>query len=145
MSIHSKFRSPEENADAPLTEKIDIYSLGNVFYTLLTGAIVWEDTQIQERNRRIIEGNTLPFPEYVNKSHSFRILAKVIVDCWTLDADERPSIFDVVKYLEDAVTSLKKNANALNARQFDRVKRRTIDHSFPPVSFEQLPHYATNR
>lgn len=129
LSLHSKFRSPEENADAPLTEKIDIYSLGNVFYTLLTGAIVWEDTELQERTRRIIEGNTLPFPQYVNESHSFRILAKVISDCWTLDVDERPSIFDVVKYLEDAVTSQKKTANALNVRQLDRVGRKTIDHS----------------
>jgi hypothetical protein len=109
-----------------LTEKIDVYSLGNVFYTLLTGAIVWEDTKLPERTRRILEGNTLPIPDYVKQSPSLGILAIAIVDCWTLDAAERPSIFDVVKYLEEAVVSQKKNAHGLHARQLDRSGRKPI-------------------
>ncbi len=99
-----------------MTEKIDIYSLGNVFYTLLTGTIVWEGTEFQERTRRIIEGKTLPIPDYVNKSLSSKILATVIIDCWTHDAEKRPSIFDVVEYLEEAVKSQKKNASFMTVR-----------------------------
>ncbi len=119
-----------------MTEKIDIYSLGNVFYTLLTGTIVWEDTDLQERTSRIIEGKTLPIPDYVNESLSSRTLATVIMDCWTLEAEKRPSIFDVVEYLEEAFKSLKKNANDLHSRQLDRGGRKSIDHFTPPVSFE---------
>jgi hypothetical protein len=96
-----------------------VYSFGNVLYTLLTGTIVWEETERQERTSRIIEGNTLPIPAYVKESASYQILANAITFCWTNDAEERPSIFDVVSYLEEAAASQEMNANEFHARSLD--------------------------
>ena len=33
MSPDGSLRAPEENVDAGLTEQVDVFSLGNVFYT----------------------------------------------------------------------------------------------------------------
>ena len=35
--LSHQWRAPEEYKDAPLTEKIDVWSLGNNLYSLLTG------------------------------------------------------------------------------------------------------------
>ena len=45
-------RSPEEYNNAPLTEKIDIYSAGNILYGIITGKKPWND----ERGRHVREG-----------------------------------------------------------------------------------------
>ncbi|KAL7523183.1 hypothetical protein ACHAXR_000056, partial [Thalassiosira sp. AJA248-18] len=99
------FRAPEENIDAPLTEKIDVYSLGNVFYSILTGRLVWEDYEYDERTRRIVEGVNLPIPEIYNESPSSHDLVRATYACWTNDAEERPSIFEVVEFLEESVAT----------------------------------------
>lgn len=104
-----------------------MYSLGNVFFSLLTGTLVWEDTEVRERTSRIIEGINLPIPDYVNESASTRIIANIIVDCWTRNAEERPSIFDVVNYLEEAVASQQKNVID-SIRQVDSGGRIPIVH-----------------
>ena len=103
-----------------------MYSFGNVLYTLLTGTIVWEETERQERTSRIIEGDKLSIPEYVKESASYQILANAITFCWTNDADERPSIFDVVNYLEEAFASQEMNASDFNARRLVRGGRKSI-------------------
>ncbi|KAL7527777.1 hypothetical protein ACHAXR_002119 [Thalassiosira sp. AJA248-18] len=99
------FRSPEENIDAPLTEKIDVYSLGNAFYSILTGKFVWEGYDDDERTHRIVEGMNLRIPKIYSESPSSHDLVRVIRACWTYDAEKRPSIFEVVKLLEKAVAT----------------------------------------
>jgi len=102
-------RSPEENIDAPLTEKIDVYSLGNVLYAILTGRRVWEHYDYDERVRRISEGITMRIPRpYREEAPSSPrtasgALVRVIEACWTHDARNRPSAFEVVEMLERAV------------------------------------------
>jgi hypothetical protein len=59
----------------------------------------------QERDTRIISGDTLSIPDYYEDSPSYRALAGVVQACWTNRAGDRPSIFEVVNSLEEAVAS----------------------------------------
>ena len=97
------FRAPEENIDEPLTEKIDIYSLGNVLYSVLTGIMVHSERSSHEAHQRIVEGKTEPIADSYYEEPSLAALAEVIELCWTYDVEERPSIFEVVQVLEGAV------------------------------------------
>jgi hypothetical protein len=87
-----------------------VFSLGNAFYSLLTGRIVWENVEMRERDRRIISGETLYIPDYYKDSPSFSALAGVIEACWKYSPEDRPSIFEVVNMLEEAVTSQRRTA-----------------------------------
>lgn len=99
----SQLRAPEENIDAPLTEKIDVYSLGNCLYSLLTGKLVRGDYGSEEKIHEIVEGIQLPIPDVYNESPISRLLVRAIRECWTHDVEDRPSIFQIVALLEEAV------------------------------------------
>jgi len=94
-------RAPEEIIDAPLTEAIDVYSLGNVFYSILTGRYVNDDYSVSKAHQRLRKGKTehLDASIYERSPAEFAIM-KATQWMWTFDAVERPSIFDVLKFLE---------------------------------------------
>eukprot|EP00571_Detonula_confervacea_P012483 CAMPEP_0172305380 /NCGR_PEP_ID=MMETSP1058-20130122/6681_1 /TAXON_ID=83371 /ORGANISM="Detonula confervacea, Strain CCMP 353" /LENGTH=697 /DNA_ID=CAMNT_0013016963 /DNA_START=1 /DNA_END=2094 /DNA_ORIENTATION=+ len=98
------YRAPEENSNRPLTEKMDVYSLGNVFYSILTGKLVWDQYELEVTMERIITGDTMEIEDFYRKSTNSRtrILVRAIESCWTTDAKDRPSIFQVVDFLERA-------------------------------------------
>jgi hypothetical protein len=105
------FRAPEENIDAPLTEKIDIFSLGNVFYSVLTGIMVHVNRSSADAHKRIVEGINEPIADIYYESPSTAALAQAIELCWTYDAEERPTIFEIVQFLERAVKANKPRYN----------------------------------
>ena len=111
IHFHSQLRSPEEIIDSPLTEKIDIYSLGNVFYSILTGLLVNRDYTLSAAHSRIKRGipEEIDVQFFESRSPAEQALVKVIQWCWTFDEEERPSIFEAVAFLEDEV---KKNLNS---------------------------------
>lgn len=97
-------RAPEENVDAPLTEGIDVYSLGNALYGVLTGTTVLEDVHDRyDREQRVVDGGAVHIPHSYYQMPSFRLLAEAITKCWSYDAEDRPSIFWLVEFLEQAV------------------------------------------
>jgi hypothetical protein len=97
------FRAPEENIDAPLTEKIDVFSLGNVFYSVLTGIMVHVNRGSSEAHQRIVEGITEPIADFYYDDPKTAALAEAIELCWTYDAEERPTIFEIVQFLQRAL------------------------------------------
>ena len=103
--MEGMFRAPEENVDAPLTEKIDVFSLGNVFYSVLTGIMVFVNRSSSEAHQRIVDGITEPIADIYYESPSSAALAEAIEMCWTYDVEERPTIFEIVQFLEKAVTA----------------------------------------
>mmetsp|Transcript_21549 Transcript_21549/g.46870 ORF Transcript_21549/g.46870 Transcript_21549/m.46870 type:complete len:624 (+) Transcript_21549:183-2054(+) len=109
-------RAPEEIIDAPLTEKIDVYSLGNVFYTILTGLLVNRKYNTPKAHWRITHGKTEEFDVdyFVSRSPAEMALVEVIQWCWTFKVEERPSVFQIVEYLEDEI---KKNISSENTAQ----------------------------
>jgi len=98
-------RAPEEIIDAPLTEKIDVYALGNLIYSVLTGLLVNRNFETEKAHRRITHGKTenIDVDYFDSRSPAEMALVKVIQWCWTFDANERPSIFQIVEFLEDEV------------------------------------------
>ncbi|KAL7546280.1 hypothetical protein ACHAWF_009609 [Thalassiosira exigua] len=102
-----RLRSPEENNDGPLTEKLDVFSLGNVFYSLLTGRTVWEDYAKEDYTEKIANGVTVQIPALNNNQTALEYLVRAMKSCWTFDLDERPTIFELVHFLEDAVARTK--------------------------------------
>ena len=90
--------------DAPLTEKLDVYSLGNAFYCLLTGeATAGELADIEGEQYRVIGNRSHEIPNCYRDAPASNSLVRVIEACWGYDAAGRASIFDVVAMLEEAV------------------------------------------
>ena len=125
-----KWRAPEEYLDRPLDEKIDIWSLGNNMYSLLTGSkchtegdfsqlitcrsylctflnfLVYPfyDSKYEDVSRKVSEGLTgFIDPRYMNRSFAEAKLAEVIPQCWIYDARQRIDIIQLVDFLRIAV------------------------------------------
>lgn len=111
-------RAPEEIIDDPLSEKIDVYSVGNVFYSILTGFLVNRNYSIKKAHGRITHGQTeeIDVAFFESRSPAEMALVEAIQWCWTFDAEQRPSIFQIVEFLEDEV---KKNLEDLTWRYKD--------------------------
>jgi serine/threonine protein kinase len=111
ISFHctdAQLRSPEEVEGSPLDEKIDVYSLGNVFYSILTGLLVNRDYTISQAHSRIRNGITeeIDVGFFESRSSAELALVKVIQWCWEFDAEKRPSIFEIVDFLDEEVNKL---------------------------------------
>ena len=107
-----QLRAPEEIIDAPLTEKIDVYALGNVLYSVLTGLEVNRRFDKRQAHRRLRQGKTEELDDryFAARSPAEGVLVKVIRRCWTFDAARRPSIFEVVEALEGAAHEIASRA-----------------------------------
>lgn len=99
-----KYRAPEEFAGGDLDEQIDIFSLGNNVYALMTG--LWpfydhdDDTYVQNE---IIEGKKAFIDDrYRTRSYGEGKMVELIEMCWRFQPEDRPSIFEVVHFLTRA-------------------------------------------
>lgn len=93
-----QWRAPEEYKDDPLGEAIDIWSLGNNLFALLTGYSPFvkhlEDTTVVKN--MIMNGETeFIDPHFHERSYAEGALADVIPLCWKLNPDERIDIFEL--------------------------------------------------
>jgi len=113
---YGNYRAPEEWADKPLNEKIDVYSFGNNVYGMLTGLEPFytldDDSVVQKRMKR---GET-PFIDerYRKRSYAERKLAELLDGCWAFNPDGRISIFEAREFLMEAV---KENAKIMEAEK----------------------------
>jgi serine/threonine protein kinase len=101
-------RSPEEYLDKPIDELIDIYSLGNIFYNLLTGIHAFYDAVDEEElKQRVRSPRDTPFihPAYRNGTFPERKLVEIMERCFAYEPSDRPSIFEIVEFLRDAVNA----------------------------------------
>ena len=114
-----------------MNEKIDIWSLGNNMYALLTGLnpIYWTNTDgVKVRcspcllpNQYSLQSDLVSAfsslqkavkrreisyidPRYLIRSKEEKALAGLIERCFKYDPDDRPTIFEVVSYLRNAVS-----------------------------------------
>jgi len=96
------FRSPEEYRYAPETEKIDIYSMGNIFFCLITEEWPFEKEDMKLSQKKIMDGER---PHILSKFETstepaYKILIKLTRMCWKQTPKERPSAKAVADIIE---------------------------------------------
>lgn len=94
-SAPGKARSPEEYADEELDEKIDVFSAGNILYTLLTGDKKWSDYSTAEIKDFVRRG-VVPVIELAIDPG----LVDVAYAAFEKDPLKRPSAMDLARRIE---------------------------------------------
>ena len=99
-----QWRSPEEYVDNPLNEKIDVWSLGNNLYSLLTGLYPFPRAKKSDEVRALLKKGYSTFidPRWHNSSFAEGKLAEVIAQCHVHDPNKRMDIFTLVQLLREA-------------------------------------------
>lgn len=107
---HGSWRSPEEYRNDALTDKIDVWSLGNNIYTILTGVDpLLADDDYVKRSNLIVQGKTGRLdPKYFEQDGPERLLATVIQQCFQYDPAMRPTIFEIVNDLQRGVEQVER-------------------------------------
>jgi serine/threonine protein kinase len=108
--VYGNARSPEEDAEHDLNEQIDVYSLGNIYYELLTGLwnfYEYEDDAVVQK--KVMAGE-MPFidPRYSERSYAEKSLVHAIERALVKEPDDRASVFELVDFLQHAVSENKK-------------------------------------
>lgn len=110
-SCPGTYRSPEEYIlHSSLSEKIDVYSMGNVFYGLLTE--LWPFKYIHDDTRvktKIISGERPYIPPELLKSNDpiHSVFLQSIEMCWNQNPSQRPSAIDIANYLDKELSVIK--------------------------------------
>lgn len=109
------FRSPEEFKDGRLNEKIDVFSLGNMMYGLLTGLEVFYDVEEdKEVHQKLVDGELLYIdPRWKTNSYGEERLVKIIEKCWKYKPNDRADVFQVTRFLDETLYKM----------QHDKTKR----------------------
>lgn len=97
-------RSPEEYAEeVPIDFNVDIYSFGNILYTMLTGEDPYDDDR--EKAADLSVKGIPPQIDATIRGRSFAeaTLANVMDKCFEYFPEKRISIFQVVSLLRDAI------------------------------------------
>lgn len=97
-----QFRSPEEYNNGPLTEKIDVYSLGNILWQLVTGSprgVLTKYKHSKEAFDAVKEGRVQmdkKLLDYVDENELAVLSAKEM--CHRVDPAKRSTAMEVEQY-----------------------------------------------
>ena len=105
-SNKGKFRSPEEYAYEPETVAVDTYSMGNIFYVILTGKYPFEDVDKQKVRELVMKGERTEIDEeYLNSSDPLiKALITAIKMCWVQLPSKRATSREVQQFLQPFAT-----------------------------------------
>jgi hypothetical protein len=100
------YRAPEElNKDRNKSSNrgTDVWALGHGIYGLLTGLRPYYGSSSHSTIREMVREGQKPFIDERYRSRSFieARLVQVMEPCWEFETPNRPSIFDIVKYLRE--------------------------------------------
>jgi serine/threonine protein kinase len=98
----SQFRSPEEYAYEPQSEKVDVYSLGNVLYGILTQLWPFEELKTDKKAREKVKKGERPSIDngILNSTDPFdQAMLKAIEMCWIQDPVKRASAREVQTFI----------------------------------------------
>ena len=102
--IGGKMRAPEEFVPDILDSSIDIFSLGNSFYGLLTGLWPHYYDDNETAQQKVMRG-IMPYIDKRWRDNSFAEsqLVRAIEMCHHREPDDRSDIFTIVNFLREAV------------------------------------------
>lgn len=106
---NGNWRSPEEYFDHDLNQQVDVFSLGNNMYSLLTGLWIFYDEDDSEKVKKRVKAGQKPYidPRYKERSLAEAKLADIIDKCHSYYPEDRPSVFEIVKILRDALKEIR--------------------------------------
>ena len=99
-SIHL---SPEEYAYEPETEKVDVYSLGNVLYFLLTRRFPWKNVKADDVYEAVMNGERPPIPKAILRSDDpfYKYTLRGINMCYEQNPRKRASAREVAEAIAE--------------------------------------------
>eukprot|EP00529_Nitzschia_sp_RCC80_P003494 CAMPEP_0113464448 /NCGR_PEP_ID=MMETSP0014_2-20120614/13207_1 /TAXON_ID=2857 /ORGANISM="Nitzschia sp." /LENGTH=1082 /DNA_ID=CAMNT_0000356531 /DNA_START=311 /DNA_END=3556 /DNA_ORIENTATION=- /assembly_acc=CAM_ASM_000159 len=110
-----QWRSPEESREEQnLTEKVDIFSMGHIFFRLINGHEPWNKLEPggkpskEEINRKVKQG-IMPFiPDEIKNSDDPEIVAirDAMISCYSHDPKDRPDARGIARSLDRTLTEL---------------------------------------
>jgi len=119
--FNPQWRSPEEANDSLLNEKVDVYSLGNVFFRMICLHEPWhrlepgyklgDDIRKDYINERVKKGVLPTIPKEIlnTKDVEVRIIKEAMIACYTSDPDKRPSARVIANFLDQGIAELSKH------------------------------------
>lgn len=93
-----RYRSPEEYNSDHYTEKIDVYSLGNVIYAILTKHAPFYKMKQRKAMELVKNGKRPPIPDGLQETED-KAMIDAIKMCWVQNEKERSSARDVEIFL----------------------------------------------
>jgi serine/threonine protein kinase len=110
-----QWRSPEEaRNEQNLTEKVDVFSMGHIFFRLICGHEPWNKLERggrpskKEVDEKVQKG-VLPFiPDHVRNSENPEVIAirDAMLACYNFDPLKRPSAREIAKSLDSTFDGL---------------------------------------
>ena len=115
----SQWRSPEEaNGSKHLTEKVDVYSLGHIFFRLICLHEPWHKLEpsyevgdginTEYIKDKVKNGPTIPNEIMKTDDAEVRIIREAMLFCYTVDPKQRPSARSIANFLEKGLAELSK-------------------------------------
>ena len=110
-----QWRSPEEaRGEQNLSEKVDIFSMGHIFYRLISGAEPWNRLEPGGKpskavvNKKVQQGILPTIPDAVAKSNDPEIVAirDAMLQCYEKDPQNRPSARAIAMDLRQRLSDL---------------------------------------
>lgn len=110
-----QWRSPEEALRSThLTEKVDVFSLGHIFFRIICGNEPWNKLEpggkpLKETINKKVRNGTLPFiPLHVMNSTdpAKKAIRDAMLDCYTFDPARRPSARSIADRLKISLSEL---------------------------------------
>jgi len=116
-----QWRSPEESREQnDLTEKVDIFSMGHIFFRLICGHEPWNKLEPGGRPEKEevlakVKRGTLPYiPDEVMKTEDreIQLIRDAMLKCYTADANKRPSARAIADELDSALKKMSAEVKA---------------------------------
>jgi len=98
-----KYRAPEEYKVEALSEKVDVFSLGNIIYSIITGSFPFEGTfegrefSSKEGRKRVKNGEKPPLKKEYRESDNpiDRVFLKAMELCFVYRWQDRAQAYEV--------------------------------------------------
>jgi len=113
--LSTQWRSPEEaRNEQNLTEKVDVFSMGHIFFRLICGHEPWNKLEPagrlvkEEVNKKVKKGMLPTIPEEVMKSTDEEVIAirDAMLRCYSVDPIKRPSAREIANTFQSILDRL---------------------------------------
>jgi len=117
LYLKNKWRSPEEIInEGNVTSKVDVYSIGNLLFQLLTTREPWNHLEHQipitsDIEKQKIDGGLPLIPDaFVNSEDpAIQAIYIAMLSCFIFDPKERPSSREVTNKLKKAIEKIEES------------------------------------